>query len=71
VEVWTLGIRGHLERDGVNAEEAQGSEDRVAPVRLVNLGVTFGAPNHSLERTQPQRDFMYDVAMLRRSARSR
>jgi len=28
-------------------------------------------PNHSLERTQPQRDFMYDVAMLRRSARSR
>jgi len=27
--------------------------------------------NNSLERTQPQRDFMYDVAMLRRSARSR
>ena len=28
-------------------------------------------PNNSLERTQPQRDFMYDGAMLRRSARSR
>jgi len=27
--------------------------------------------NNSLERTQPQRDFMYDVAELRRSARSR
>jgi len=27
--------------------------------------------NNSLERTQPQRGFMYDVAMLRRSARSR
>jgi hypothetical protein len=29
------------------------------------------APNNSLERTQPQRDFMYDVGMLRRSVRSR
>ena len=28
-------------------------------------------PNHSLERTQPQRGFMYEVVMLRRSARSR
>ena len=28
-------------------------------------------PNNSLERTQPQGDFMYDVAELRRSARSR
>jgi len=28
-------------------------------------------PNNSLERTQPQRDFMYDVAVLRRSARGR
>jgi hypothetical protein len=28
-------------------------------------------PNHSLERTQPQREFMYDVAMLRRSSRGR
>ncbi len=28
-------------------------------------------PKNSLERTQPQREFMYDVAMLRRSARSR
>ena len=27
--------------------------------------------NNSLERTQPQRDFMYDVSMLRRSARGR
>jgi len=27
--------------------------------------------NNSLERTQPQRDFMYDVAVLRRSARGR
>jgi hypothetical protein len=29
------------------------------------------AANNSLERTQPQRDFMYDVAVLRRSARGR
>ena len=28
-------------------------------------------PNHSLERTQPQRVFMNDAAMLRRSARGR
>ena len=28
-------------------------------------------PNNSLERTQPQRGFMYHVAMLRRSARGR
>jgi hypothetical protein len=28
-------------------------------------------PNHPLERTQPQRGFMYDVAVLRRSARGR
>jgi hypothetical protein len=28
-------------------------------------------PNNSLERTQPGRGLMYDVAMLRRSARSR
>jgi hypothetical protein len=28
-------------------------------------------PNHSLERTQPQRDFMHDVAVLRRSTRVR
>ena len=31
----------------------------------------IGLPNNSLERTQPQRGFMYDVAVLRRSARSR
>jgi hypothetical protein len=29
------------------------------------------AANNSLERTQPQRGFKYDVAVLRRSARSR
>jgi len=29
------------------------------------------AHNNSLERTQPQRGFMYDVAVLRRSARAR
>jgi hypothetical protein len=28
-------------------------------------------PNNSLERAQPQREFMYDVAVLRRSARGR
>ena len=28
-------------------------------------------PNNSLERTQPQRGFMHDVAVLRRSARGR
>jgi hypothetical protein len=28
----------------------------------------YHAPNNSLERTQPQRGFMYDVAELRRSA---
>ena len=27
--------------------------------------------NNSLERTQPQREFMYDVVVLRRSARGR
>ena len=31
----------------------------------------FRPANNSLERTQPQRDFKYDVAVLRRSARSR
>ena len=30
-----------------------------------------GPANNSLERTQPQRGLMYDVAVLRRSARSR
>jgi hypothetical protein len=30
-----------------------------------------GSPNNSLERTQPQRGFMYDVAVLRGSARGR
>jgi len=29
------------------------------------------AANNSLERTQPERGLMYDVAVLRRSARSR
>jgi len=33
--------------------------------------VNGSTPNNSLERTQPQRDFMYDVAVLRRSARGR
>jgi hypothetical protein len=33
--------------------------------------VNSRTPNNSLERTQPRRDFMYDVAMLRRSARGR
>ncbi len=32
---------------------------------------TWWAPNNSLERTQPERDFMYDVDRLRRSARGR
>src|SRR3989337_1146059 len=43
-----------------------------------NVKVWLGQPmvgkvvhNNSLERTQPQRDFMYDVAVLRRSARGR
>jgi hypothetical protein len=31
----------------------------------------FAMANNSLERTQPERDFMYDVALLRRSARGR
>ena len=35
------------------------------------LGLTLMPANHSLERTQPQRDFKCDVAMLRRSARGR
>jgi len=39
-------------------------------------GRYYGIESHllhrlSLERTQPQRDFMYDVAVLRRSARGR
>jgi hypothetical protein len=33
-----------------------------------NSGAIGVPSNHSLERTQPQRGFMYDVAMLRRSA---
>jgi membrane protease YdiL (CAAX protease family) len=33
--------------------------------------VRWCLPNNSLERTQPQHDFMYDVAVLRRSARNR
>ena len=36
----------------------------ITPLRLM-------AANNSLERTQPQRGFMYDVAVLRRSARGR
>jgi len=28
-------------------------------------------PNNSLERTQPQRDIMFEVGLLRRSARGR
>jgi hypothetical protein len=35
------------------------------------LWATRATPNNSLERTQPQRDFMYDVEVLRRSARGR
>jgi len=35
------------------------------------VGIMYALANNSLERTQPQRDFMYDVAVLRRSARSR
>jgi len=34
------------------------------------LGAIWQA-NNSLERTQPQRDFMYGIGMLRRSARGR
>jgi hypothetical protein len=33
--------------------------------------VEIRPPNNSLERTQPQCEFMYDVAVLRRSARGR
>jgi len=36
----------------------------------INLSTGF-FHSLSLERTQPQRDFMYDVAVLRRSARGR
>ena len=35
------------------------------------IGSPSSRDNVSLERTQPQRDFMYHVARLRRSARSR
>jgi hypothetical protein len=38
--------------------------------KCLNMGI-FDPANNSLERTQPQRDFMYDVAVLRRSARDR
>jgi len=42
----------------------------------LDMGLLIGrdlakGPNNSLERTQPQRGFMYDVAVLRRSARGR
>jgi hypothetical protein len=33
--------------------------------------IGIALPNNSLERTQPQHEFMYDVAVLRRSARGR
>jgi len=33
--------------------------------------MTTRQPNNSLERTQPQRDVMSEVEMLRRSARGR
>ena len=39
-------------------------------VKALNSAKTIPA-NNSLERTQPQRGFMYDVALLRRSARGR
>ena len=35
------------------------------------LGLTQMPANHSLERTQPQRDIMSEVELLRRSARGR
>src|SRR3990172_5896061 len=38
--------------------------------KCLNTGI-FDPANNSLERTQPKRDFMYDVAVLRRSARGR
>jgi|RifCSP16_2_1023846.scaffolds.fasta_scaffold09583_4 hypothetical protein len=41
--------------------------EKIHPSRSLVLAM----PNNSLERTQPQRDFKYDVAVLRRSARSR
>ena len=37
----------------------------------IRANVEVAVPNNSLERTQPQRDFMHDVAVLRRSARGR
>jgi hypothetical protein len=43
-------------------------------LNLIDLGIPpheYDLPNNSLERTQPQRDVMYDVAVLRRSARGR
>ena len=41
--------------------------EKIHPSRSLVLAM----PNNSLERTQPQCDFMYDGAVLRRSARSR
>jgi hypothetical protein len=37
----------------------------------MSFPVDWRPSNNSLERTQPQRDFMFDVAMPRRSARNR
>jgi hypothetical protein len=38
---------------------------------IVEKSYYIERPNNSLERTQPQRGFMYDVAVLRRLVRSR
>jgi hypothetical protein len=37
----------------------------------MSLDCTVEVANNSLERTQPQRDMMSEVALLRRSARGR
>lgn len=38
---------------------------------VIGAQMAHWIPNNSLERTQPHRDFMYDMEKLRRSARGR
>jgi hypothetical protein len=55
----------HLGYPGVPMDACEGQQT------CGNSILGDGPANNSLERTQPQREFMYDVAMLRRSARGR
>jgi hypothetical protein len=48
---------------GNGASVREDSPCEVSPTAPMRIELP---PNNSLQRTQPQRDFMYDVEMLRR-----